>query len=744
MSSGDFSRGSGDGLPPPSEGQGQGGRGFEPTPPGDTDGETLEEWGDLSGIHKFLREVAAGSTITYVPATAEGKGALIQKGDTVGQYKIERWIAGGGMGEVYVATGPDGADVAVKMCSDRTANHSKIRKQIEHVKQVVEENPDADIVTIYDMGVHRGRFWYAMRRMDGDLRSMLVDLRSDPRECAHVLARVARALHLAHTNNIVHRDLKPGNILVSRDGRGGPLIAISDFDVSRPPPGKGNTSDSTGGAAVVGTFDYFSPEQAAGRAQTPVGDVYAFGVILYEILSGHTPSRAKNILELLEKIRHEPPAAPVVSSEPIPKKLALICMKCLEKAPGDRYGSAKEVAEDIDRALANRQLSIQTGAFGRIGDYRRRHPFLSAFMILAVFVLAYGARALIDLARARGVELVKEAVRANQFQAKLLAVEVEYRLKQYGDALAKAAAGPEFRDALRARTSASLEDRCESLRASFNDEQGRRSLGLSGDQRWSVENLFVVDAAGFMKAVSPPNPKVLGMNFSHRDYYLGVMRDGGVSNTFHISKVYKAFNDGKYKFAISVPIRREERPGSPAAGLLVAAFAITSSMGLEYFYDRDTVVAFAGPPDPNSEAPGVPGPSVSSKYMLLLHPAYRARDKRAEPLTFTPPASWLTPAGAGGRGPEPLTSMHYNDPAAEIDPDLFGGRWVASYAPVGLTRYVMVVQKRYASITSLPNRVVELYLWTAGYFVVSCGLVALIVTVARRDRRRKSAVTSPG
>lgn len=750
MSKDGFNGGSHDGLSLPSEGEGQGVLGFELPMPGDAGSEASEEWDDLSAIDELLKEV--GSTATYLSVPAKRRDALLKRDDAVGLYRIERLIAFGGMGEVYAAVGPDGAKVAIKMCSGRPATQSKIHRRTERVKRIVEKNPDADIVAIYDMGVHGKRLWYAMQRMDGDLSEMMEDLRIDPRECARVLARVARALHLAHTNGLVHRDLKPRNILFSRDGRGGLLIAISDFDVSRPLPGKASPGDSTSNASIVGTPEYFSPEQAEGLAQTQVGDIYALGVILYEILTGHTPSRAKNIFELLEKIRHQPPAAPVVSSEPIPKKLALICMKCLEKAPENRYGSAKEVGEELDRALAHRQLSIQTGTFGRIWDYRRRHPFLSAFMVFAVFVLGYGARWLIDLARTRGTELVEEGARANQFQAKLLAVGVEYRLKQYGDALAKAAAEPELRNSMRAGTPALLGERCESLRAAFNVDQGRLSLGLSGDQWWPVENLFVVDAAGFMKAISPQNPDVLGTNFSYRDYYQTVMRDGGPSGAFYVSKVYRAFNDRKYKFAISVPIRRDERAGSPTVGLLVAAFAIAPSMGLEYFYDRDTVVAFAGPADTNSEAPGVPSPSASSTYMLLLHPAYRTRDKREKPLTFTPPASWLLSADAGGKDPERLpettryflTSMDYYDHAAAIDPDLFGGRWVASYAPVGSTRYVVVVQKRYTSITGHPSRVLEPLLWTAGYFVVSCGFVALIVIVARRDRRRKPAVISPG
>lgn len=740
MNSTGLSGGSGDGQFPPSESQTQGVSDRERLSADQDDAELSE---DVSGIHELLKQVA-GSKVADSTAPAKRRGNLLNRGDTVGPYRIERPIALGGMGDVYAATGPDGADVAIKICSGRRATQSKIRRQIEQVKQVVEENPDADIVNIYNVGIYDGRFWYAMRRMDGNLCEMLADLRNDTRQCARVLARVARALHVAHTNNIIHRDLKPSNILYSQDVRG-LQIAVSDFDVSRTAFGKGAASDSSGGW-FVGTFRYFSPEQAAGRAQTPVGDVYAFGVILYEVLTCQYPSRAENPLQLLEEIRNQQPSAPRVSSAPVTKKLAQICMKCLEKAPENRYGSAKEVAEDIDRCLQNLPLSIQTGAFGRMGDYRRRHPFLSTFMMLAVMVMGYGAWWLLALARAREAELIMEAGRANQFQAKLLAVGVEHQLSRFGNELVKAASQPKFRDALRTGTAIGLGNQCDSIRARLNANR-HQSSEFSADQRWPVENLFVVDAAGSMKAISPSNPEVLGMNFSHRDYYLGVMRDGGASSAFHISKVYKATGDGKYKFAISVPIELGEDPESRAEGLLVAAFAITPSMGLEYFYDRDTVVAFAGPSDPNSLAWGVPGPSAQSEYMLLLHPAYRDRDKHEPPLTFNAPASWTADTSSDGK-PSPgmtqflLTSMHYNDPAAAINPDVFGGRWVASYAPVGSTHYVVIVQKRYTSITEHFNQAAQPIVWVEGAFLISCGLVVLIGMIVRRDRRPKSVVTS--
>jgi hypothetical protein len=175
-------------------------------------------------------------------------------------------------------------------------------------------------------------------------------------------------------------------------------------------------------------------------------------------------------------------------------------------------------------------------------------------------------------------------------------------------------------------------------------------------------------------------------------------------------------------------------------------------MGLEYFYDSDTVVAFAGPPDPNSEGWNMPSVSDPTKYMLLLHPAYKGRDKQAEPLTFMPHPSWQNSARAGRAGLQILpgttydflTSMQYDDPAVTIDPNEFGGRWLASFAPVGSTQFVVVVQKRYNSITNRFHKLVALVLWSGSFAVGGCCLMMLIVMIARADRGRKRAVAVPG
>ena len=361
--------------------------------------------------------------------------------------------------------------------------------------------------------------------------------------------------------------------------------------------------------------------------------------------------------------------------------------------------------------------------------------------------MGYVVLLLIEVARTRGDDLIIESGRANQFQAKLLAVGVEYRLNQFGEALTKTALDPEFLEVFRTGTTAELISQCEFIRSALNDEHNHYS-DTYGNQRWPVANLFVVDAAGFLRAISPANPTVQGMNFSHRDYYKGIMQAGTMPNQFHISKVYKATGDGLYKFAVSAPIHIDDDPASSIAGLLVATFAISPTMGLEYFYDRDTVVSFAGPQDPNSSSLGVPGASVSTRYMLLLHPAYKELDRHSEPLTLTPPTSLFAAKSEDLNSlstttPVLLTSMNYYDPATAVKPERFGGRWVASYAPVGSTTYLVIVQRRYISTVEYVSRMVE-PLFLGYWFLGLCSVLVLLIAIACRHRNQPPSCSLSG
>jgi hypothetical protein len=210
------------------------------------------------------------------------------------------------------------------------------------------------IIPIYEVGEHEGWPFFAMKLVEGGgLPRHFSRLLSDRRAAVGLLAKVARAVHYAHQHGVLHRDLKPANILLDRQGE--PVVA--DFGLAKRLDG--GASMSTSGTAL-GTPSYMAPEQVGdSKNVTTAADVYGLGAILFELLTGRPPFRAGTILETLRQVQEQPTPSPRSLDSSIDPSLELICLKCLEKEPLNRYGSAEALAVDLERWLAGEPLSIR-------------------------------------------------------------------------------------------------------------------------------------------------------------------------------------------------------------------------------------------------------------------------------------------------------------------------------------------------------------------------------------------------
>jgi serine/threonine-protein kinase len=242
------------------------------------------------------------------------------------------------------------------------------------------------IVPIYEVGEADGQHFFAMKLIEGgNLNQGLARFANDPRAAARLMAAVARAVHHAHQRGILHRDLKPGNILLDNEGR----PHVTDFGLAKRLAGDAGQTPS---GAVVGTPGYMAPEQAAGQGKrlTTAADVYGLGAVLYELLTGRPPFRAETVLDTLMQVLHEEPTPPARLRPGVPRDLETICLKCLRKNPAERYGSAEEVANELERFLAGEPvLARRAGAWERAARWVRRHPSGAALVAVgAVAVLA--------------------------------------------------------------------------------------------------------------------------------------------------------------------------------------------------------------------------------------------------------------------------------------------------------------------------------------------------------------------
>jgi serine/threonine-protein kinase len=291
-----------------------------------------------------------------------------------GKYRLEAEIGRGGMGVVYRARQTDlDRVVAVKMIlSSRLASGDDVQRFYAEAKAAATvKHPN--IVGIHEVGQVHGQHYFAMDYVAGQSLAQLLrggSMASD--KAAECVLLVARAVHFLHEHNIVHRDLKPSNILVDEDG----TPYVTDFGLAKVFSGD---SAHTQTGTIVGTPSYMSPEQAAGRSAdvSPQSDVYSLGAILYELLCGRPPYREKTPLDTLVQVLEGEPTIITLVNPAVSRELELICLRCLEKAPKDRYASAAELADDLERHLRREPIEAQPpGVFHAVRRWVRREPAL--------------------------------------------------------------------------------------------------------------------------------------------------------------------------------------------------------------------------------------------------------------------------------------------------------------------------------------------------------------------------------
>ncbi|HTO86334.1 MAG TPA: protein kinase [Thermoanaerobaculia bacterium] len=275
-------------------------------------------------------------------------------GSRLGPYEILAPLGAGGMGEVYRAKDPRlGREVAIKVLPASFSSDADRLRRFEQEARAAGLLNHPNITAVYDIGTHEGAPYVVQELLEGEtLRAELADGRFSSRKAIEYAQQIAQGLAAAHEKGIVHRDLKPENLFVTRDGR----VKILDFGLAKlteAEPGGQATSLPTATAGtepgvVMGTLGYMSPEQVKGKAADARSDIFAFGAVLYEMLSGKRAFHGESAAETMASILREDPPELSVTGQNISPGLERIVRHCLEKNPERRFQSASDIAFDLE------------------------------------------------------------------------------------------------------------------------------------------------------------------------------------------------------------------------------------------------------------------------------------------------------------------------------------------------------------------------------------------------------------
>lgn len=540
-----------------------------------------------------------------------------------------RFLARGGLGEVFVADDLElQRDVVLKFIREKHLSQSQCQMQFQLEAQVTAKLDHPGVVPVYGIGRSPdGRACYAMRYIQGVTLEETIAQFHAPR-AARADGRVARdaspysaaragELHrlltrflaccktiaYAHNRGVVHRDIKPDNIMLGKYGETlvvdwGLALPVDRDDTARasgeqtlmPSSGSGSSSGSSGSA--VGTPAFMSPEQSIGGIVRPTSDIFSLGATLYKLLSGHAPYSGESVHEVVAKARY-------ASFEPlrrvdkrVPQPLASICEKAMSFDPAERYVTAMELAEDLERWLAGQQVSAYQESFSeRLGRWTRLHrvwtqAILTVFVVvsLVVAVAAMQLSRSADEEKAARTDAEKARTAAEASRQDSLKLAAEFVAKAVGQdlqsrwlILEREAANPELIQQVMQFESKLVEpggiDRDMQI---WLGDCFSQCEATAPSRSWSVFDEHGVCRGRF------PKSETIGKSFAFRDYFHGQGRDLDDTTDMrmppiqkpHRSIVYRSKNEDRaWVTSLTVPIWTGAANERHVSGVL--------SMGLE-------------------------------------------------------------------------------------------------------------------------------------------------------------------
>ncbi|HEX7839241.1 MAG TPA: serine/threonine-protein kinase, partial [Kofleriaceae bacterium] len=334
--------------------------------------------GDLEAAshpgERLANDVSADTLLTSVAPIEHAIPAygLAEPGTVLGPYRIVRGLGRGAMGVVYEAEDPQlSRSVALKVLAPLHACDDERRRRFRREARAAAAVVHPNVAAMYGVGHERGLEYLVMEYVAGITLGEAMRRRGGPfeiAEAARLGEAIASGVGRAHELGIVHRDLKTENVMITDTG----AVKVLDFGLAKllaPPAGargelSGASHTMTFDGQILGTPAYMSPEQAKGRPVDARSDVFALGVVLYELVTGSRPFRGETAVELFIAIDRDEPRRPSALNPHVPPALEAIVLRCLRKSPGERFASCREAAEALRRVSSDEEPALAAFAAG--------------------------------------------------------------------------------------------------------------------------------------------------------------------------------------------------------------------------------------------------------------------------------------------------------------------------------------------------------------------------------------------
>ena len=288
-------------------------------------------------VGDFMEDGAIGSVADTFASSKNG----FEPGDSLGKYKVVRLLGEGGMGTVYLADDPGlHRQVAVKVLRDDLWWYKQGRQRLLREARAAAKLDHPNICSIYEVDDSDQRSFIVMQYVEGrTLGDIMANGGLSGNRCLNVALQIAAALDEAHSHHLIHRDIKPANIIINEKGH----AKVLDFGLAKSiKPTDEKPDDLSSSGAVMGTVPYMSPEQLRGKTIDGRSDIFSFGALLFEMVSGHQAFGKDNNAETISAILNEPPNFSL-----LPRKFRPVVQKAMQKRAADRYQTISELSDDL-------------------------------------------------------------------------------------------------------------------------------------------------------------------------------------------------------------------------------------------------------------------------------------------------------------------------------------------------------------------------------------------------------------